>query len=215
MRGVQALHDRFPITEVWDSGYPGTSTDTDEYKAYMRLRRELKQYEIAKGFCIDFRWTRLLFLSAKDNRRPDNANDQGLVLKVEERDVNLSRVLGSTILTGDGSSAVWRDGILKDYQTKDLSCNILMAAHHGSLDFFESLVKGYYFADHIRAMAPALTVISVGLNSYDHPDPNAVKWYTEHSNGLDNGDKLYRTDRQHTVKLILRNEGGCHLYTNQ
>ena len=93
MRGVRDLHNRFPIREVWDSGYPGTATDTDEYKAYMRLRRELKAYEIRKGFQIDFGRTRMIFLSTKDNRLPDNANDQGLVLKVEERNADMSRVL--------------------------------------------------------------------------------------------------------------------------
>ena len=36
MRGVQVLHKHFPVQQVWDSGYPGTSTDTPEYEAYMR-----------------------------------------------------------------------------------------------------------------------------------------------------------------------------------
>ena len=216
MRGVRALRSRFPIQEIWDSGYPGTSKDTDEYKAYVQLRRELKTYEIRRGFQIDFRWTRLLFLSAKDGRLPDNANDQGLVLKVEERNADMSRALGSTILTGDGSSAVWRDGILKDYSATSLSCNVLMAAHHGSADFFDHPDKRYYYAAHIKAMNPALTVISVGKdNPYGHPDPNAVKWYREHSRGLSNGDKIYRTDHQHTVKLTLPDGGGCSLATNQ
>ena len=215
MRGVRTLHYLFPIEEIWDSGYPGTTTDSDEYKAYMQLRRELKSREIPKGFQMDFRWTRFRFLSSKDSRLPDNANDQGLVLKVEERSANMSSVLGSTILTGDGSSAVWRDGIMKDY-SGDVSCDILMAAHHGSSDFFDSPQEGRYYAAHIRAMAPALTVISVGKdNPYGHPDPDAVRWYTEHSSGLNNGDKIYRTDRQHNVKLTLKDAGGCTVATNQ
>ena len=216
MRGVRTLHSVFPIQEIWDAGYPGTSTDTEEYQAYMRLRRELDAYEIQRGFQTDFRWTRLRFLSSKDGRLPDNANDQGLVIKIEERDANMARVLGSTILTGDGSSAVWRDGIMKDYGTSDVSCDVLMAAHHGSSDFFDSPQEGRHYAAHITAMAPALTVISVGKdNPYGHPDPDAVRWYTEHSSGLNNGDKIYRTDRQHTVKLTLKDGGGCSLATNQ
>ena len=216
MKGVRTLHNQFPIREVYDSGYPGTSTDTDEYKAYMQLRRDVGHRIIEKQKYNDYGRTRLRYLSAQDDRLPNNANDQGLVIKVEERDANMSRVLGSTILTGDGSSAVWRDGIMKDYPIGDLSCNVLMAAHHGSSDFFDHPDKRYYYAAHIRAMKPALTVISVGKdNSYGHPDPNAVKRYTEHSRGLTNGDKIYRTDRQHTVKMTLPNEGGCSLATNQ
>ena len=38
MRGVRILHNRFSVGGVWDSGYPGTTTDSDEYKAYMQLR---------------------------------------------------------------------------------------------------------------------------------------------------------------------------------
>ena len=215
MRGVRDLHKVFPIQEIWDAGYPGTTTDSDEYKAYMQLRRDVGSREIKKMTYEDFRWTRLRFLSAKDNRLPDNANDQGLVIKVEERDSGMSRALGSVMLTGDGSSAVWRDGIMKDYQASDMSCNILMAAHHGSLDFFESPQEGRYYAAHIQAMAPALTVISVGPNNYGHPDPTAVRRYREHSSGLTNGDKIYRTDQQRTVKVTIGDGGGCSVATNQ
>ena len=215
MRGVRTLHNRFPIGTIWDSGYPGTSPDADEYKAYMQLRRHVPSHIVGRGNYKDWGRTHIKFLSAKDDRLPDNANDQGLVLKVEERSTNMSNVLGSTILTGDGSSPVWRDGILKDYSAKDLSCDILMAPHHGSLDFFDHPDKRYYYADHIRAMAPALTIISVGKNNYGHPDPNAVKRYTEHSRGLNNGDKIYRTDHQHTVRLTIKDEGGCSLAINQ
>ena len=100
MRGVRTLHNRFPIQEVWDSGYPGTSTDTDEYNAYMRLRNDVGSRIIEKQTKYDYGRTRLRFLSAKDDRLPNNANDQGLVLKVEQRNPDMSRVMASTILTG-------------------------------------------------------------------------------------------------------------------
>ena len=210
MRGVRDLYNRFPFQEVWDSGYPGTSTDTDEYQAYMRLRRELKAYEIRKGFHMDLSWTRMLFLSTKDNRLPNNANDQGLVIKVEERNADMSRVLGSTMLTGDGSYAVWKDGIMKDYATGDVSCDILMAAHHGSLDFFDDSSGNRYEA-HVRSMSPAMTIISVGPNNYGHPDPTALRLYEKHSSGSGTGSKVLRTDRRGTMKLLLKSEGGWNL----
>ena len=215
MRGVRTLHHLFPIQEIWDSGYPGTSTDTDEYKAYMQLRRDVGSRVIEKLTKYDYGRTRLRFLSAKDSRLPGNANDQGLVLKVEQRNPDMSRVMASTILTGDGSYAVWKDGIMKDYSTGDVSCDILMAAHHGSLDFFDDPSSNYYYVNHVKAMTPAMTIVSVGPNNYGHPDPTALRLYRENSRGLDNGDKTYRTDRQHTVKLTLRDGGGCGVATNQ
>ena len=107
MRGVRSLHNRFPIGSVWDSEYPGTTTDSDEYKAYMQLRRDVGSKVINKNTKSDYGYTRLRFLSAKDDRLPKNANDQGIVIKVEELNSSKSKALGSTILTGDGSYATW------------------------------------------------------------------------------------------------------------
>ena len=213
MRGVQVLHDRFPIQEVWDSEYPGTSTDTDEYKAYMRLRRSVGAYIVEKQKQRSFGRTRLRFLSAKDSRLPGNANDQGVVLKVEQRNTDMSAIRSSTILTGDGSFETWKDGILKDYSAKDLSCDILMAAHHGSLDFFDDPSSNQYFVDHVKAIKPAMTVVSVGPNSYGHPDETALRLYRQNSSGSAKGNKVYRTDRQHTMKLTLKSGGGWNLAT--
>ena len=215
MRGVRTLHNRFPLQAVWDSDYPGTSTDTDEYKAYMQLRREVGPLVIKKGMEGDYGRARLRFLSAQDSRLPDNANDQGIVLKVEERNSDMSRALGTTILTGDGSYAVWKDGIMKDYAASEVSCSILMAAHHGSLDFFDDSSGNRYEA-HARAIAPAMTVISVGPNNYGHPDPTALRLYEKHSSGAPNtGNKVFRTDKQGTMKLTLKSEGGWALSPRQ
>ena len=206
MRGVRALHQKFPIQEIWDSDHPGTSTDSDEYKTYMQLRRDIGSKIIEKRTYHDYGWTRLRYLSAKDSRIPDNANDQGIVLKVEELNSSKSGPLGSTMLTGDGSYAVWKDGIMKDYAASDLSSDILMAAHHGSLDFFDDPNNNRYEA-HARAIAPAMTIISVGQNNYGHPDPKALSLYEKHSSGSSRGDKVCRTDKRGTIKLTLKSGG--------
>ena len=215
MRGVRTLHHQFPIREIWDSDYPGTSTDTDEYRAYMQLRREVGSKVIQKRTRYDYGWTRLRMLSAKDNRLPDNANDQGIMLKVEELNSSKSGALDSTMLTGDGSYAVWKDGVMKDYATSDLSSDILMAAHHGSLDFFDDPSNRYYYETHARAIAPAMTVVSVGPNNYGHPDPIALGLYEKHSSGSNKGNKVLRTDKRGTMKLTLKSEGGWTLSPRQ
>jgi len=46
MRGIADLHYQHEIQEIWDTDVPGTSTDTPEYKAYMRLRRSVKTMTI-------------------------------------------------------------------------------------------------------------------------------------------------------------------------
>ena len=215
MRGVRTLHNRFPIGGVWDSGYPGTSTDTDEYKAYMQLRRDVGSKIIEKMTRDDYGRTRFRYLSAKDARLPSNANEQCIVLKVEQRSTDMSRILSSTMLTGDGGFAKWKDGILKDYSAADVSCDILMAAHHGSLDFFDDPNSRSYYVDHIKKMTPAMTVVSVGPNSYGHPDATALRLYRENSSGSNKGNKVFRTDQQHTMKLTLESGGGWNLSPNQ
>ena len=211
MRGVRTLHSRFPIQSIWDSGYHGTSTDTDEYKSYMQLRRDVGSKVVEKRTRYDYGRTRLRFLSAKDSRLPDNANDQGIVVKVEERNSDRSRVLGSTMLTGDGSFAVWKNGIMKDYALGDLSSGILMAAHHGSLDFFDDPSSRYYYEAHISAIAPDMTIVSVGHNNYGHPDATALRLYEKHSSGSNRGNKVFRTDRRGTMKLTLKTGGGWNI----
>ena len=215
MRGVRTLHNRFPIGKIWDSGYPGTTTDSSEYVAYMNLRRELGEKVIEKSTREDFGRTRFRYLSAKDDRLPSNANDQGIVMKVEHRTADMSAIRGSTILTGDSSGTVWKNGIKKDYTDSSLSCDILMAAHHGSLDFFDDPDSANYYKSHIQAMSPAMTMVSVGDNPHGHPDETALRLYRENSSGSSKGNKVYRTDHQHTMKLTLKDGGGWEIVTNQ
>ena len=215
MRNVRTLNGHFPISQIWDSGYPGTTTDSDEYKDYMALRRQLGHQIKEKRTYRDYGRTRLNYLSAKDSRLPGNANEQGIVIKVEHRRSTGGTIQSSAMLTGDGSCITWRDGIIKDYSTGDLSCDILMAGHHGSLDFFDDPNSRYYYTDHVEAMSPAMTIISVGKNSYGHPDPKALDRYRRYSRGAANGDKIWRTDNEHTMKLVLQDGGGWTIYRNQ
>ena len=216
MRGVRILHNRFSVGGVWDSGYPGTTTDSDEYKAYMQLRRDVGSKVIEKKTKNDYGYTRLRYFSAKDDRLPNNANDQGIVVKVEELNGAKSKALSSTILTGDGSHATWKDGIMKDYGKDDVSCSILMAAHHGSLDFFDDPNDSrQYYTSHIQAIKPAMVVVSVGENNYGHPDSKALELYRKYATGSKDGDKVFRTDQKHTMRLVLKSAGGWSLYSNQ
>lgn len=212
MRGVQQLHKYFPIQEIWDSGYPGTSTDTPEYNEYMQLRRTVGFVVKEKLKRQDFGRTRFRYLSAQDDRLAKNANAQGIVLKIEHRNQNLSLLEGSTILTGDSDAEIWRYGILKDYSKSDISCDILLGGHHGSITFFDDPAddKNYY-VDHIKAMSPDMTIISVGKNSHGHPDNKALELYEKYSSGSKQGNKVYRTDKSGNMKLILKDGGGWNL----
>lgn len=215
MRGVIKLNEYFPIQKIWDSGYPGTSTDTDEYLQYMWLRRQVGWKIIEKRTKQDFGRTRFRYFSAQDNRLAKNANAQGIVLKVEHYSDNGSSLEGSVMLTGDSDAETWRYGIQKDYSDNDISCNVLAASHHGSITFFDDpRDNNYYYVGHIEAMNPDITVVSVGKNVHGHPDAEAIKLYKKYSQGSGQGNKLFRTDEKGHMKVHLRDYGGWRLEFN-
>lgn len=206
MRGIKKIHKYFPIASVWDSGHPGTTTDSSEYEEYMSLRRAVGFKEKAKKTRQDLGTTRLRYLSAKDERLEKNANAQGLVIKVEHRSDDSCN--SSTILTGDCDAETWRYGIMKDYTSSDVSTDILMGAHHGSITFFGVPADNdNYYTAHMEAINPAMTVLSVGDNGYGHPDKKAIELYKKYSTGSKKGNKMYTTQDKGTIKLTLKNNG--------
>lgn len=216
MRGIRKLHAAFPITKIVDNDYPGTTTDTSEYRTYMRLRREVGAGIVKKKTRRDFGRTRFRYLSSCDERLAKNANAQGIVIKVEHLSANGLTALGSVVLTGDSDAATWRYGIQKDYARKELACDILLAGHHGSITFFDDPADDeHYYLDHIRAMRPAMTIVSVGKNPHGHPDRKALELYEECSRGSNKGNKVFRTDREGNMYVHLKDEGGWSLKKKQ
>ncbi len=215
MRGIKKLHARFPIQKIWDSDYPGTTTDTPEYRAYMDLRRTVGSKIIKKLTYADYGRTRFRYLSAQDDRLPDNANAQGIVIKVEHRSSDDTYALSSSMLPGDSDAQTWSKGIMVDYSNRDVSSSILMAAHHGSISFFDDPDEKYYYTSHLESISPDMTIVSVGDNGHGHPNEQALKYYREYSKGSNNGNKVYRTDTKGTMKLTLKGSGGWSLNTHQ
>ena len=215
MRGVTKLHNKNPISEIWDSGYAGTTTGSPEYTQYMNLRRKVGVREIEKFTYENFGSTRFRYFSASDNRLPKNANAQGIVIKVEQRNPTLDECLTSALLPGDSDAEVWRDGILKDYSEENLKSSILMAAHHGSNSFFEIPSNQYRYTEHLRAIKPQMVVVSVGPNTHGHPKFEALGLYETYATGSIEGEKIARTDQNGTMKLTLNTDGRWRLNFNQ
>lgn len=206
MRGIKKIHKYFPVASIWDSGHPGTTTDSSEYMEYMDLRRTVGFEEKKKQTRQDLGMTRLRYLSAKDERLEKNANAQGLVIKVEHW--NSSSCGSSTILTGDCDAETWRYGIMKDYAASDVRASILMGAHHGSITFFDDPVDTqHYYTAHMEAISPAMSIISVGDNAHGHPDKEALKFYEKYSTGSNKGNKVFTTQDKGTMKLTLKDDG--------
>ena len=214
IRGITKLHQKFPIRKIWDSGYPGTSINSSEYKKYMQLRREVGGIIKKKEKRRDFGQTRFRFLSGADDRLPKNPNAQGIVLKVEH--LNNSSSSGGVMLTGDSDAETWKRAIKKDYENADLKCDILVAGHHGSITFFDDPQdEDHYYTDHIKAMKPCMTIVSVGENPHGHPDKKAIELYKKYSQGSNKGNKLYQTNKQGNINVELKDSGEWTLKINE
>ena len=98
---------------------------------------------------------------------------------------------------------------MKDYSVGDVSCSILLAGHHGSITFFEEPAdEKHYYTSHVAAIKPGMVVVPVGKNNpHGHPDSKALELYRTYATGSSTGRKIFRTDQQHTMKLILKSGG--------
>lgn len=207
IRGIGEIHRRFPIQKIRDAGVPGATQDSREYREYMALRRRLLSRTIMAKKYLEVGDATIHFMNAgRDDTR--DVNDQSIVMKVDYQG-------SSVLLAADTSFAPWKKDIVPHYGSR-LQANILLAAHHGSLTFFDDPADSrHYYTDHMETISPAMTVISVGRNPHGLPDSKAVKLYKKYSTGSNHGHKVFRTDHEGHMKLLLRGSSHWTLSRNQ
>lgn len=208
MRGIKSLHSGYPISTVFDNGVTGTSPDSDEYQAYMELRRRVGYQEIEPQTYEKYGDTKFRFINSK---RLDysNPNEQSIVLKLEH-DGGIS-----CLLAGDTNYRPWKEKILPHYG-QDVKSNIFLAPHHGSLTFFDDPSDSEnYYTKHIKTIAPDMTLISVGTNVHGLPDKKALELYTKYSTGSKQGNRVYSTQEKGNMRLELKDNGEWELHVYQ
>lgn len=208
MRGIKKIHQKHPIKEIWDSGVPGTTTTSTEYAQFMDLRRQVISKELKPRIYWEYGRTVIRCMNSKWDDYTD-PNDQSIVIKVENMGA-------AAMLSGDTSYKPWKEKIMTYYNDSVLNADILLAAHHGSLTFFDdpSDTQNYY-TSHIKKIAPAMTLVSVGANSHGLPDVKAIELYKKYSLGSDSGNKVYTTEKKGNMKLTLKDDGNWNLKVNQ
>lgn len=160
-RGLSKINAKFKIKSIWDSGETGESTQSDDYKYYMALRRRLREKygeeaviipapsEISLQGCgkaeiyclnsaLDFNNEENFFSLSTykcliETQRIKEAKIQ------HTNSIVLSIQYGdrSILLTGDSDWKCWRDKIVPNFGDGGfLQSNVLVASHHGSRSFF-------------------------------------------------------------------------------
>lgn len=180
----------------------------------MDLRRRVGCTELTFKTRYDYGNTRLRIFNAKHGDLADDPNDQSVVIKVVQRNAANDIDYDSVLLTGDTSAVTWKH-IRRHYDAADLSCSLLLASHHGSLTYFDDPAdKERYHTSHLKEKSPAMTIISVGDNSFGHPHPKSLKFYETHCSGSNQGNRICRTDVDGNISLVLKNGGGWSLTRN-
>lgn len=174
------------ILEIW---YPDYPADTENWKEVSALIQDLK----AKGTIVKtptagdeaiFGSIHVKVLSphADDS---DSSNNASIVTKFGIGDVGI-------LCPGDCESESRWKNIIRYFKSW-LPSNVLLAAHHGSINGC--------IEEAIELIAPEYTVISCGKNNqHDHPDRGAVEIYEQHTS-----EKVFIT---HEVGSLLFESDG-------
>lgn len=182
------------IREIW---YPHYPAETDNWKAVLKLIGELQRNgtKVRRPQAGDY--ARLNGLAIKVmSPHPDDSdtsNNASIVVKLIAEDVGF-------ICPGDCESEQRWQNIIK-YFNAWLPSNILLAAHHGSINgCIEEAVK---------LIAPQYTVISCGEgNQHDHPHDAALDIYADNTSEEvyithEVGSILYESDGKTITNVVL------------
>lgn len=185
---VTVLRDLAP-RDFWDSAFPQGSVTYDSTLRVAR-QRKIRWRRVQAGDEARFDGVLIRFLA------PDSAWTASLVDPNEASTV--ARVEYGTrrfLLVGDAEAA--EESWLLDRARGDLAADVLKVAHHGS-----STSSG---EDFLRAVNPALAVISVGAdNKYGHPSADVLAALGRA------GARTVRTDELGTV--VIRTDGRSLTY---
>ena len=207
MRGIKKLHEKYPISTIYDSGVSG-NTDTAEYQQYMEMRRSVTCYEVSGGMNIEA-YPFFRILNGKRVGLSD-INAQSIVVHVDHDGSSL-------LLAGDSDANAWANYIMNESKDQ-VGSLVLYASHHGSHSFFNPDPDKYNdYVKHVESIYPAITIISVGEgNAHGHPDSRALQHYEQYSYGtVDTGRKIFRTDIHGNMKLELHGQGKGTIYWKQ
>lgn len=222
VRGIDLIHERFPIQQIWDAEVSGEGTDGCEYIEYMALRRQLRERE---GF---LRSKRLYTLEAGLRYEDDSGATLECLnppapgsrtVEMEDHEkrghiycgvIRISYKGRSILVPGDVSWQAWRDLIVPRYGDR-MRCDVLLAGHHGSKTFFTDTFEDAIdprrnpditYTDHLPLLCPKAVVISCEQN--DHfPNAHALKLYQSVAKSSNGNPQVFTThDWKHVVASV-------------
>jgi len=173
--GLIDVMDRFIVEEVIDSGFDSTSKVYKDYLKYIETHH-IKYSEGRDGEKRNIDGVEMTIINPAEPLKGE-MNENSIALSVKAGRINY------LFMADAGLTAEHQ--ILKRYP--NLDCTILKVGHHGS-----SGSTGKEFLYQIR---PCEAIISVGENTYGHPNEEVLKRLK------DVRARLYRTDQYGTITI--------------
>ena len=173
------------IARRYDIGLFISTGYQSQTEAFRALQEEISMRNIPiltlrEGDRMRYRNTNFFVLSPNRTiMEHEGLNEASMVVMMES---GKSRAL----FTGDTGFVAENILLAKKY---DLKADILKVGHHGS-----KYSSGENF---IATVQPIVSVVGVGQNRYGHPAPSVLETLQRA------GSRVYRTDRDGTVKIIL------------
>ena len=204
IRGIQILDDEHRIDNLWYMSSP-VEADTPEYQEYLRVLRRSDCLRVLPGMRQRIQDVELDVINAKFGDRP-GLDEYSIVVHVIYGDASI-------MLTGDTNAKRWKEWIVP--RDKDmLRTTVLLASQHGSLDFFEDPSGGdKYYREHLDAMTPEITIVSVGPNMRKLPSDKALQLYAQRKGDEWFEQPVLTTEEYGTISISLTSRGTWTLKT--
>ena len=179
--GLAVLLARMPVEEIWAPLPTEEEQMLHDQAVELAERYGVEIQYVTEDTALDF-GTGTLTLFAPVGSGTTNEEGISVLCTVEDFDL---------LITGDMNAAHERK-LAAGHDLPDIE--VLMVGHHGS--------KNATSRELLEAVTPEVGIISVGDNSYGHPDDGAIQRMVRL------GMKIYRTDLQGTVSLVFGKENG-------
>jgi len=173
------------VIKRYDVGFFISNGNESDSDSFLALKAVLAEYNVPMLTLLEGDTIRygdsILFIMSPDKALLGNKerNEAGIVAKLTSEDATI-------LFTADIGFLAEQVLLKKNY---DLSADVLKVGHHGSKNS-----SGESFVATVR---PLVSVIGVGQNRYGHPTPRVLETLELA------GARMYRTDRDGTVKVIL------------
>ncbi|MFQ5656160.1 MAG: DNA internalization-related competence protein ComEC/Rec2 [Candidatus Methylomirabilales bacterium] len=191
MHGLRAVLENFPVGEIWESGYPSSSSTYRWLQAFVRERgiplRRISRGErihLGGGVMVNVLHPPRPFLGMEKRRTSTVVNDNSLVLHIDHPE---SRLLLTGDIEREGEASLLDSGIR-------LQTDLIKVPHHGS--------RGSSSASFLQYVGPRWAVVQAGYkNPFGHPHRETLARYAAQ------GVRVFRTDRDGAVTFEFQDDG--------